>query len=78
MFTEWRGGDICGGERGGPPVCQLHAEQTKMSLPHLTANLHEPESVMPVDPLLKPSLFSAGNTSLRKPTKAMVLFEHLL
>lgn len=77
MFTEWRGGDICGGERGGPPVCQLHTEQTKMSVPHLAAELHEPESVMLADLLSKPPLFSAGNVSLRKPTKATVLFEQL-
>lgn len=43
MFTKRRGGDICGGDRGGPPVCHLHVEQTKLSLLHLTAKLHEPK-----------------------------------
>lgn len=43
MNTKRRGGDICGGERGGLPVCHLHIRLTKLSLLLLTAKLHEPE-----------------------------------
>ena len=51
MCTKGRGGEMCGGERGGPPVCHLNRRQTTLSLLRLSAKQRGPQKGIPTDHL---------------------------